>query len=214
MRSHGVVPCALACALSGCFTSELVGRPPSAAELARINDAAEDGRALVVEYSKKADLPRPKKPAPGTCVAGWCPSPPVEPLCSTSACAQLPPGFEHPARVRSADAFKLELSLKNGAPASLPLDWVDGLEVTGYGHARGTIIGASIGTGVTASTLLVLVLALEGPNGDPIVPGQPHGCDAKCGGLFALLTLQGALLGGIIGAAVGTPHEFKLAPPP
>jgi hypothetical protein len=214
MRSPAAASPALACVLLGCFTSERVGRPPSAAEIARINGAVDEGRALVVEYSKKADLPHPRKPAAGTCVAGWCPSPPVEPLCSTAACAQLPPGFDHPARVQSADAFKLDLSLKNGARASLPLDWVDGLRVTGYGRARGAIIGASIGTGITASTLLVLVLALQGPKGNPIVPGQPHGCDAKCGGLFGLLTIQGALLGAIIGTAVGTPHEFRLTPLP
>jgi hypothetical protein len=214
MRLPAVVSPALACALLGCITSERVGRPPLPTEIVRINGAVDDGRTLVVEYSDKADLPHPRKPAPGACVAGWCPSAPVEPLCSTAACAQLPPGYEHPARVQSADAFKLNLSLKNGAPASLPLDWVDGLKVTGYGRGRGAIIGASIGTGLTASTLLVLVLALEGPKGNPVVPGQPHGCDAKCGGLFALLTIQGALLGGIIGGAIGTPREFKLAPPP
>jgi len=147
---------------------------------------------------------------------GRCPPPPppVEPLCSTAGCAELPPGIEQPARVQSADAFKLNLTLKSGLPASLPLDWVDGLKVTGYGRARGTIIGASIGTGVTATTLLVLVLALEGPKGNPVVPGQPHGCDAKCGGLFALVTIQGALLGGILGAVIGTPHEFRLGETP
>jgi hypothetical protein len=218
MRLPAVVSPALACALVGCLTSERVGRPPSAAEIARINGAVEQGRSLVVEYSKKADLPHPRKAPAGECVAGWCPSPPVEPLCSTAACAQLPPGFDQPARVQSADAFNLNLSLKTGARASLPLDWIDGLKVTGYGRARGAIIGASIGTGITASTLLVLVLILQGPNGNPVVPGQPHGCDAKCGGLFGLITIEGALLGGIIGAVVGTPHEFLLgetpAPPP
>jgi hypothetical protein len=217
MRLPALVCLALALPVDGalgCITSERVGRPPSAAEIGRINDAAEDGRALVVEYSKVADLPHKRKPPPTGCVAGWCPSPPLEPLCSTAACAQLPPGFDHPARVLAADAFKLDLSLRNGARASLPLDWVDGLKVTGYGRARGTIIGASIGTGITASTLLVLVLVLEGPKGSPLVPGHPHGCDAKCGGLFGLLTLQGALLGGIIGGAVATPHEFQLGDAP
>jgi len=210
MRLPAVVVPALAGALLGCLTTERVGRPPSPQEIVRINRAADQGRALFVEYSKKADLPHVKKPPPEPCVDGWCPTAPVEPLCSTAACAQLPPGFEHPARVQSADAFKLNLTLKNGLPASLPLDWVDGLKVTGYGRARGTIIGASIGTGITASTLVVLILALQGPKGNPIVPGQPHGCDAKCGGLFALVTIQGALLGGILGAAIGTPREFPL----
>jgi hypothetical protein len=213
MRPAALLPLALVCAL-GCLTSERVGRPPSPAEIARINGAVAQGRSLVVEYSKTADLPHPRKgPGPG-CVGGWCPSPPVEPLCSTAACAQLPAGFEHPASVQSADAFKLNLNLQNGALASLPLDWVDGLKVKGWGRTRGAIIGSSIGTGITASTLLVLVLSLQGPKGNPIVPGQPHGCDAKCGGLFGLITIEGALLGGIIGAAVGTPREFPLGDAP
>jgi hypothetical protein len=37
---------------SGCSTTERVGRPPSPAEIASINDAARAGRALVVEYAE------------------------------------------------------------------------------------------------------------------------------------------------------------------
>jgi hypothetical protein len=54
MRATLIAVVVLALA-GGCSTTERVGRPPSPAEIARINDAARAGRALVVEYA--APLP-------------------------------------------------------------------------------------------------------------------------------------------------------------
>jgi hypothetical protein len=201
------------------MTRERIASPPTPAEIARVDEAVAQGRSLVVEYSRRANPPGHREPQPPRCDTGPCPPTPVEPVCASPSCAELPPAVNNPARLLAADPYRMTFALRDGGRAELPLDWVDALKVTGHGRGRGALIGATIGAGVTGSTLLVLVLALRGPHGNSIVPGQPHGCDSKCGGLFALITVEGALVGGIIGAVVGTSHEFRLgsaaeAPPP
>jgi hypothetical protein len=208
MRLVASVLVLLTCAL-GCVTRERIASPPTPAELARVDDAVAHGRSLVVDYSPRANPPGRPPPKPPACDIGPCPTP-VEPVCASPACAELTPAVTRPAQVIAADPYTLTFGLRDGGRARLPLDRVDGLKVTGYGRGRGALIGASIGAGVTASTLLVLVLALDGPKGSSLVPGQPYGCDSKCRGLFGLITIEGAILGGIVGAVIGTSHEFRL----
>jgi hypothetical protein len=205
MRLFLIVPFALAGALSGCSTAERVGRPPSAAEIVRINEAAREGRALVVEYTPAATSPgRPALPS-APCAAGSCASPPVQPLCAGSSCPPVATSSDDdPASIDSADERELSLNLRNGARTTLPLEWVSGVKVTAHSRAPGAAIGAAIGGGLEVGALGLLILALRGGN-DPGAPTQAQGCTAKCVELFAIVGLEGALIGGIIGGISAPP---------
>lgn len=214
MRLFPIIPLALAGLLWGCSTAERVGRPPSAKEIVRINEAATEGRALAVEYTPEAATPWTPALPGAACAGGSCGSPPVQPLCAGGPC---PPAVgqvdDDPASVYSIDARELTLNLKNGARASIPLEWVSGLKVTAYSRARGAAIGAALGGSLEVGALGLLILALRGGSSDPGAM-QSHGCDASCGGVFALVAIEGALVGGLIGALIGTPHHFVLGDVP
>jgi hypothetical protein len=90
---------------------------------------------------------------------------------------------------------------------------VAGLKVTGYGRVRGAAIGAAIFTGVEVGVLGIFVLASQSTHEGP-APGQKPGCDPKCGGLFAIVTVEAALLGGIVGAIIGASHRFPFGDAP
>src|SRR5882724_4134776 len=166
MRLSPIIPFALAGVLSGCSTAERVGRPPSANEIVRINEAAREGRALVVEYTPEAATPGTPALPGAACAGGSCGSPPVQPLCAGGSCPQVGVGQvdDDPASVYSIDARELTLNLKNGARASIPLEWVSGLKVTAYSRARGAAIGAALGGGLEVGALGLLILALRGAN--------------------------------------------------
>jgi hypothetical protein len=216
MRLSLIVPFGLVIASSGCFTTERVGRPPSADEIVRINETARSGRALVVEYAPAATAPGAIAPLGARCAGGSCPSPPVEPLCAGGGCppVELTKIDEDPASVYSVDDHEITFNLRSGARATAPLDAVAGLKVTGYGRARGAAIGAAICGGLELGAAALLIVALRGAFSDPGAPMPPHGCDAKCAEFIAIPGIEGALVGGIIGALIGTPHHFRFGDAP
>jgi hypothetical protein len=159
---------------SGCSTTERVGRPPSPAEIARINDAARAGRALVVEYAE-----------------------PLQPQRLS----------DDPITVAAADAHDVTFIMKDASPTTLPLSSVAGVEVTADSRVRGAVIGGSLGAATELGALALLIAALQGTN-DPGAPPS-KGCEAKCVELFAIVAVEGALVGGLIGALIGTPRHFR-----
>lgn len=152
----------------------------------RIEEAAKQGRALVVEYA------------------------PVAPLCAGGTCAPVAAHLTYGPTNLMSQAITVDL--KNGDRETLSLDLVSGLKVTGYGRMRGALIGASVFAGVEAVTLAGLVLVLRGSNSQVGVPGRSE-CDAKCAGLWGLVTFQGALLGSLVGALIGAPLHFRFDGP-
>jgi hypothetical protein len=186
MRLPEVVAVVLACAAGACSTTQHVGRPPSPVEIAQIEEAAKQGRALVVEYA------------------------PIVPLCAGGTCSPVAAHLTY--GPINLVLQTISLDLKSGDRETLPLDLVSGLKVTGYGRMRGALIGASVFAGVEAVTLGGLVLVLKGSNSQLGVPGRSQ-CDAKCAGLWGIVTFQGALLGGLVGAVVGAPLHFRFDGP-
>src|ERR1700749_194919 len=99
MRLREVVAAVLVCAVGACATTIPVGRPPSPAEIARIEETAREGRALVLEY----------KPIVPLCSGGTCPS-----------VGELLP--ESRADVNPLLAPTLSLKFPGGGQATVPMD--------------------------------------------------------------------------------------------
>ncbi|HEY2898943.1 MAG TPA: hypothetical protein VGL59_00095 [Polyangia bacterium] len=198
MREFLSLRVAIAIAVSGCSTTEVVGRPPSAADIALINGAAQEGRSIAIRYAFRPIA------APGM-------PPPIEPLRGRNA----------PLRINAVDTRGLTLDLKSGQQVTLPLYAVAGLTVRGAGRGRGAAIGATIGGGAMLGLVgiaWVISNAYEAPPrpaSDNAQGSQSAGCDAECKGELALATLGGALVGAAIGFLIGTSRRFVFvdAPP-
>jgi hypothetical protein len=229
MRVLWTVPVGLAIAMSGCFTVERVGRPPSPADVARINEAARFSSSLAVAYVPTMvyepvvivpTTPPPRMPpcaggscaappAAQSCAAGRCnpAAPPVRPACLDELCntAVVPRERIAAVSIASADARQLTLNLKGGDQLTLPLDDVAGLSARGAGRARGAAIGAAIGGG---NMLALVGLAFLVGNMEPGPDGPGARCDSACRDAFIVAGIGGAAVGALIGALIGTSRRF------
>jgi hypothetical protein len=182
MRRTAFLRVAIAIAMSGCGTTEVIGRPPSAADVALVQDARGAGRSIAINYTTVIDaqgLPRT-----------------VEPL----------RGRDTPVDIEALDARGLTLDLKSGAQTTLPLWAVSGISVRGAGRSRGALIGGGIGA-VFGLGLIGFAWAMG--NMEPPRQDTPQsGCDADCKAAFAVVGLGGTVVGAFVGALIGTPRRF------
>jgi hypothetical protein len=185
-----VVAASLSLFAGGCVSVEHVGRPPSAAEIARINYEATTSTSFAVRY------------APG--VTPLLPGP--QEACAGGACG--PQTTADPSGVVGADAKNITFYLRNSQQATVPLASVEGVRV-GRDRAHGALIGAIVFASVELGVVAVVAALLSGPPSDPGGPQPSSGCDAKCGEAIVVLGVGSALMGGLIGAAIGAPRVFQ-----
>lgn len=187
MRIFPVVAAAIAIVVSGCFTvtTERVGRPPSPAEIAHINDTARHCSLSVLTAPDEASADQ----IATTCAAGGC---------------GLPPwarGRAAPVAISAADAGAITLVLADGAHVDVPMQSVASIDVGGTNRGKTAGAGAAIG----ATTMLGLL-----GMGYLIGHMEPSagGCDATCARTFAIATVGGAAVGALVGAIVGNTRRF------
>jgi hypothetical protein len=176
---HPSVALVLAAATFGCGTVESVSRPPSPAELARINEASKATGGLTVRYVQPLD---PCASATGPC-----------------ADDRRPIDF---ARLASVDARSITVESESGRTTTIPLSDVEGVSVTGR-QARSAAIGAAIlgGTVFVVTTVLVAITEAK-------IARASDGGDL-CGGIACavpglVLGLVGAGVGAGFGYAIGS----------
>ncbi len=210
MRSFFIVGCVLtlAGAVTACGTVEAVGRPPSAVEIARINDTVVDGRNLAVEST--VDLAHYPVHQP-SCAGGGCGAH-VEPLtvCVDGRCEVAPndaPRIKDPPRaIAFADAQQIVFATRLGGQLVLPMNEVTGVKVSGVNRSLGAAIGLGLGAvvdvGVGSAIYVGRRLAASG-DGAAASP-----CTATCDAGIALALLPALVAGALIGHAVGVPQRF------
>jgi hypothetical protein len=183
---------AIAIGVSGCATTEPLGRPPSSDEIARVNELARRG-SLSVDYGPWRPPEEPDAPrADG-------------PPCAGGACGTLPwlRDREPPVALAGADARTMTLTLADGQHATVPLEAVAGLRVSGLQRGRAAAIGAA--AGATSAFGLIGMGFLIGR----MEPAPGSACDATCARAFAFGTAGGALVGALVGAALGSTRRFE-----
>jgi hypothetical protein len=194
--------------LSACATAESVGRPPSAAEIARINDAVQEGRALAV-LGPRVELPPP-------CPEGGCPQPVVQPIgrCAGGSCGEPSPrpGRDAPRTIASADGWTITFNTKLGGALRLPLASVAGVKVSGADRTRGALLGLAIGAG--ADAIIGGSILLLSRTGDTNSNSAPS-CDAGCVEVAFIAMIPALVAGAFVGSAIGVPRYFLFdgAPP-
>jgi hypothetical protein len=127
------VALALVAATFGCGTVESVSRPPSSAELARIDQASKASGGLTVEYVQTVE----------PCASGPCPDADRRPIAF--------------ARLASVDARSITVESEIGRPTTIPLSEVKGVAVSD-GRGRSTAIGAGI---LGGAVFVVTTLSLQ-----------------------------------------------------
>jgi hypothetical protein len=186
MRLQPLICAAIAIAVSGCLTTERVGRPPSPADIARINDAASHGSLSVLSTPYAA----PELPASPRCAGGGCDQP------------SWARGRPAPVAIATADARPLTHVLADGGRADVPMQAVAAVDVSGTRRAE----LAGVGAGVGAATMFGLAgMAYLVGHMEP----SAGGCDATCASAFAIATVGGAAVGALIGAIGGNTHRFS-----
>lgn len=175
------VALALVAATLGCGTVESVSRPPSPAELARIDEASKATGGLTVLY--------------------------VQPVyaCASEPCfyhrAPRRPSIDF-ARLASMDARSITVESEIGRPTTIPLSEVRGVAVTG-GRGRSAAIGAGI-LGVTVFVVTAVLLAVEAASLARASDGGDFGTDASRTAAAFVLGLGGAVVGAGFGYAIGS----------
>ena len=203
-----------AVASSACATVDHVGRPPSAAEIASINEAVEEGRALVVLGPRVAELP----PLP-SCGPAGCAQTPVQPLepCAGGFCGPPPPRSrlvrDVPRTIASTDGWNMTFNTKLGGAMTLPLYSVAGVKISGADRARGAALGVTIGAGVDAVIgASIWVLSRTGDTSP--APNSSPGCRTTCEEIIAVAMIPALVAGALVGAAIGVPRYFLFDAPP
>ncbi len=196
-------------ASTACTVVERVGRPPSAGEIARINDAIASGRNTAVEAPiGLAGYPVQQPP----CAGGGCGTR-VGPLrvCADGACETAPLGAtpikDPPSAIASADDRQITFDTKLGGRLTLPTDLVTGVKVSGTHRTRGTLLG--LGSGALADVGVgVLVLGFRGLAASGDDGATPSRCASACDAEIALAMLPALIVGALVGNAVGVPQRF------
>ena len=191
---------AFAGAGAACMTVEHVGRPPSAVEIARINDTVAHGRGLVIEPPIDVIRVEPVAACPG----GSCGPPSPRPR---------RPARRIPRTIVSTDAEQMTFNTKLGDTMKLPLDAITGVRVTGADRGGSAALGAFLGVaGAAVLWGVVALLAQHWGEDDPDVMGS-SGCEADCEKFIAGSVAAAMIAGGIAGAAIGAPHRFLFGAP-
>ncbi|HEX4403912.1 MAG TPA: hypothetical protein VH560_03740 [Polyangia bacterium] len=192
-----------ACSSAGaaCTTVEHVGRPPSAVEIARIDDTVARGRSLAIEPPVDVIRVEPVDP----CAGGSCGPPSPRPR---------RPARRIPRTILSTDGQQIVFSTKGGAPMTLPLDAITSVRVSGADRGRGAALGAAFVAAGATALVGAFALVAQVRLGDPD-PGAmaSKGCDSTCVDVVAGSFLAAVIAGGIVGAAIGTPHRFVFGAP-
>jgi hypothetical protein len=171
------VALALVAATLGCGTVESVSRPPSPAELARIDEASKATGGLTVHYIQPVNA----------CASGLC------------ADNRRPIDF---ARLASVDARSITVESEIGRPTTMPLSEVRGVAVTG-GRSR----SAAIGAGILGGTVFVVTTVLVAIKETQIARASDGGdfCGGiSCAVPGVVLGLVGAAVGAGVGYAIGS----------
>jgi hypothetical protein len=211
MRRFIVIMIVLAVASSACTAVEHVGRPPSAAEIVRINAAVERGHSVLIETTAGTfDDPmlRPR------CAGGGCGTP-VQPLppCAGGACGPASPRAARPKRdvprtIAFVDSQKITFDTKLGGQVSLPFETVKSVKISSADRSLGAFIGVGIGAALDVGFAALLVALSRGGGVGDSDSGQSRGCDSSCAGAIGVLMLPALIGGAIAGAAIGVPHRF------
>jgi hypothetical protein len=179
----------LAFLIPACAAHESVGRPPSFAEISRLNEfAARNGNAAGrVDYVG----PIPVCAADGVCQQS-----------ETVMVAQVE-SFEFV-------GDQLVVRTPNGAVGAVPSSAVDLISVKD--HRLGALRGAGVGAGVGLGVSLALALFLTAVSG--LGEGRPNsGCGFFCGWGIPVVTGLGALAGAGFGSNGGPPRTFQFDRP-
>jgi hypothetical protein len=172
------VALALVAATLGCGTVESVSRPPSPAEVARIDEASKATGGLTVHYVQPVNA------------------------CASWSCADV---YRRPidfARLASVDARSITVESGLGRPTTIPLFQVKGVAVNG-GGGRSAAIGAGILGGtvfvVTAVWLAIISARIaRASDGGNVCSGL------SCTAAAFVLGLGGAVVGAGFGYAIGS----------
>jgi hypothetical protein len=201
-----------ALASSACATVEHVGRPPSAAEIARMNEAVEEGRALAI---LGADLPEIPRPPP--CAAGGCAQPQVQPLasCAGGSCGPPPsrPVRDVPRTIAGTDGWNMTFDTKLGGALTMPLSSIAGVKISGADRARGAALGVTIGAGVDGVVGAFIWMLSRTGDTSP-APNSSPGCRTACEEVIVIAMVPALVAGAIVGAAIGVPRYFLFDAPP
>jgi hypothetical protein len=177
------VALALVAATLGCGTVESVSRPPSPAELARIDEASKATGGLTIHYVQPVNAWTGKRCADG-----------------------VPPGaYRRPidfARLASVDARTITVESEIGRPTTIPLSEVKGVAVNG---GRGW--PAAIGAGILGGTVFVVTTVLVESFEAKIARASDGG--NFCGGASPSCLLPGVYLG-LVGAVVGAGFGYAI----
>jgi hypothetical protein len=209
LRRFFVISYILAVTSPACTVVEHVGRPPSAGEIARINETSANGRNLAVESTVNFLGYATQQPA---CAGGGCGAR-VEPLrvCVDGACEVAPrdtPRIKDPPRaITFADAQQVTFDTRLGGTLALPMNIVTGVKVSGTNRPLGAAIGLAVGAFVdlgVGSFIFVGRSLLSTDDGG----SNASRCTATCGAEIAAAMLPALIGGALAGAAIGVPHRF------
>jgi hypothetical protein len=163
---------------AACATHETMARPPSVADIARINGFADKSGSMRVT----SDL-QPLGP----------PAAAFPPVVSAARLAPFGNGM-------------VALQQRDGGAYLEPL--VGLTSVTVRDRPRGALIGAGIGAAAGLGVSLLALLLLRSVGRDDPSRGVSNDCDKTCIIAPAVVTLSAAGAGAIIGTAVGSPRVF------
>jgi hypothetical protein len=207
---RSVIILSVAVASSACTVVERVGRPPSVAEVVRINEAITRGHSVRVESTDASTYPalRPR------CAGGGCGTP-VQPLppCAGGACGPEPARGPRPVRdvprtISFVDDQKITFDTKLGGQVSLPFDQVKSIKVSSADRSLGALIGFGIGAAADVGFAAVL-LAVSGAAVDNDGGGSTGSrCTSSCEAAIGVLMLPALIAGTAVGYAIGVPHRF------
>jgi hypothetical protein len=157
---------ALVALTSGCVY-EHVGRPPSAAQVARINAWAEDSGALTVDYA-------------------------VQPIGGANQAPPLP--VIDPISIASCDDRQVTFNTAAGGTSALPTPLIKAIRVPRGARQHAAVVGAEIGvvTGVAYSLLIGAMIAAFSSNNT-----CDHDCGTVAVTMLALPVGFGLAGGGI-----------------
>ncbi|HEX4403913.1 MAG TPA: hypothetical protein VH560_03745 [Polyangia bacterium] len=196
----------MASVLAACGTVERVSRPPSAAEIAHINAAIDDGRNVVILAPVDFVTYPAQQPA---CAGGGCGAR-VEPLreCVAGVCGAMPPRpiKDPPRSIAFADDRQIVFDTRRGGTLTLPMNLVTGVKISGANRAGGVAVGLGLGALVDLGVGAVIFTFRHLAADDGGAGASPCGsiCEAEVG-----LALLPALVGGALGGyAIGVPERF------
>jgi hypothetical protein len=176
---------------SGCGTYETVGRPPTVAEIARINAIAARGRGMKVDYDDAGPC------AGGSCVGG-------SGKADAAARGEL---VIRPVSVASCDDRQITFNTAAGATRTIPTARVKGLKVSAADRDRTMLLGGSLGAAVGLVAALSIYILAHADFPDQSVDAHPT-CGTGCDALIIGFPVVTTIVAGVIGHLIGSPRTF------